>query len=133
MTGNVFSVDIHDTLRAADDIMRREKLRHIPVLEDNRYVGMLNHQKIYEYTLRHLYDFEEKPEDTSDMSIIDFENILEKNLHLLYPEDSIQKAVELFTKYRYECLPVVDWDKNLVGILSTIDVLLFFHKTVVEG
>jgi CBS domain-containing protein len=133
MTNNVFTVDIQDTLRTADEIMRREKLRHIPVLENNRYVGMLNQQKIYEYTLRHLYDYEEKPDETSDTSLLEFENILDKNLHFLYPEDSIQKAVELFTKYRYDCLPVVDWDKNLVGILSTIDVLLFIHRTVVES
>lgn len=132
MSKNVFTVDIHDTLRTADEVMRREKIRHIPVLENEKYFGMLTQQKIYEYSLRHLYDFNEKPDEISDSQILDYENLLDRNLHLLYPEDSIQKAVELLAKYRYDCLPVVDWDKNLIGILSTIDVLLFVHKQVIE-
>ncbi|OGU60638.1 MAG: hypothetical protein A2X64_07860 [Ignavibacteria bacterium GWF2_33_9] len=133
MTRNVFSVDIQDTLKSADEIMKSEKLHHIPVLENNRYIGMLEHQKIYEYTLRRLYDFEDDPESTSQNIIQDFQNLLNKDLKLLYPEDSIQKALEVFTKNSYECLPVVDWDKNLVGIISTVDILLFLHKAIKEG
>jgi predicted transcriptional regulator len=116
MSQNVFNVDITDSLSKADEIIRRENFHHIPVLDGTKYVGMLTKQKIGEYTLRHLYDFNESLE----------------NLHLLYPEDSIQKAVELFAKYQYDCLPVVDWDKNLLGILSTIDLLLFFNKKIKE-
>ncbi len=132
MSKNVFNVDITDSLSKADEIIRRENFRHIPVLEGTKYVGMLTKQKIGEYTLRHLYDFNESLENFIDTPIIDFENLIDKNLHLLYPEDSIQKAVELFAKYQYDCLPVVDWDKNLLGILSTIDLLLFFNKKIKE-
>jgi CBS domain-containing protein len=107
-------------------------VRHIPVVEGTKYVGMISKQKLFEYSLRHLYDFNESIENFIDTPIIDFENLLDKNLHLLYPEDSIQKAVELFTKYQYDCLPVVDWEKNLLGILSVVDLLLFFYKKIKE-
>jgi len=132
MSQNIFKVDINDTISMADEIIRRENVRHIPVVEGTKYVGMISKQKLFEYSLRHLYDFNESIENFIDTPIIDFENLLDKNLHLLYPEDSIQKAVELFTKYQYDCLPVVDWEKNLLGILSVVDLLLFFYKKIKE-
>ncbi len=132
MSQNLFTIEITDTLRHADEIMKRENVRYVPVLEGSKYIGLITNHRIMEYTLRHLYDFNEDVNEFVETQILDFENIIEKNLHLLYPEDSIQKVLELFAKYRYEVLPVVDWDKNLVGIVSTTDILLFINKYIQE-
>ncbi len=132
MSKNLFTIEITDTLHNADEIMKRENVRYVPVLEGSKYIGLITKQRVMEYTLRHLYDFNEDVNEFVETQILDFENIIEKNLHLLYPEDSIQKVLELFAKYKYEVLPVVDWDKNLVGIVSTTDILLFINKYIQE-
>jgi len=132
MSKNLFTIEITDTLHNADEIMKRENVRYVPVLEGSKYIGLITKQRVMEYTLRHLYDFNEDVNEFVETQILDFENIIEKNLHLLYPEDSIQKVLELFAKHKYEVLPVVDWDKNLVGIVSTTDILLFINKYIQE-
>lgn len=132
MSKNLFTIEITDTLHNADEIMKRENVRYVPVLEGSKYIGIITKQRVMEYTLRHLYDFNEDVTEFVETQILDFENIIEKNLHLLYPEDSIQKVLELFAKYKYDVLPVVDWDKNLVGIVSTTDILLFINKYIQE-
>lgn len=133
MSKNVFTVDIDDTVNKADDIFKVEKIHNLPVLEEDKFVGIIFKSKLEEYKLRHLYDFNEKEEEIEANKISEFEHLITRDLHFLYPEDTIQKAVELMTKYRYECLPVVDWDKHLVGILSFYDILLYLNKYFKEG
>ncbi len=132
MTTNLFTIEITDELRKADEIMKREQIKHVPVVEGTKYIGIITNQRILEYTLRHLYDFNEDEKDFIETRILDFDNIIEKNLHLLYPEDSIMKVVELFTKYKSDVLPVVDWEKNLLGLITTTDILLFLNKVLQE-
>lgn len=132
MTTNLFTIEITDEIRKADEIMKREQIKHVPVVEGTKYIGIITNQRILEYTLRHLYDFNEDEKDFIETRILDFDNIIEKNLHLLYPEDSIMKVVELFTKYKSDVFPVVDWDKNLLGLITTTDILLFLNKVLQE-
>jgi CBS domain-containing protein len=132
MTTNLFTIEITDELRKADEIMKREQIKHVPVVEGTKYIGIITSHRILEYTLRHLYDFNEDEKDFIETRILDFDNIIEKNLHLLYPEDSIMKVIELFTKYKSDVLPVVDWDKNLLGLITTTDIFLFLNKVIQE-
>jgi CBS domain-containing protein len=133
MSKNVFTVDINDTVNKADEIFKVEQIHNLPVLEGDKFVGIIFKSKLEEYKLRHLYDFNEKEEEIEVNRISEYENLINRNLHFLYPEDTIQKAVELMAKYRYECLPVVDWDKHLIGILSYYDILLYLNKYFKEG
>ena len=132
MTKEVFTVDLEDTIHKADEIMREEKVRHVPVLEGTVFVGLITERSLMEFTLRQLYDFEDEFGELGHNKIVDFQNIMTKNVRIIYPEDSVNKAVELMAKYKIDCLPVVDWENNLVGILTFVDVLLFFNMKLSE-
>ncbi|MFW5701762.1 MAG: CBS domain-containing protein, partial [Bacteroidota bacterium] len=41
MARNIFAVQIDDTVHEADEIMKRERVRHVPVLEGKKYVGLI--------------------------------------------------------------------------------------------
>ncbi len=128
MNKGVFTISTHDTLKTADDLMRNEKIRHLPVVEGTKYVGIITERSIMEYSLRQLYDSEDNLGEGSHNLITDFERIITKQDNVIYPEDSVRKAIKMMAKYRLECLPVVDWDKNLLGIITTSDIMLFIHK-----
>ena len=132
MPKGVFTVEFNDTIHKADMLMRTENVRHIPVLNDGKYIGMVTERKIIEYNLKHLYDYDENDEVSGGMLISDFENIMRKDFPMVYPEDSVLKATELMAKKKIDVLPVVDWDKNFIGIITSIDLLLFFHKKTKE-
>jgi acetoin utilization protein AcuB len=132
MTLNVFSVDVTDTVKKADEIMRAEKIKHIPVLEGGKIIGVITDRKLREYTLRQIYEFDNGYEEIGYNKIIDYESIMEPVSHVAYPEDSVRKAVKLFAKYRLDCLPVVDWEMKLVGILTHTDVMLFINRKLDE-
>jgi CBS domain-containing protein len=128
MTKGVFTVSLYDTVNDADRIMREEKVRHVPVLDGNKLIGLITERTLNEYTLRQIYDFDDNIEDSGKNKIFDFQQVMAKDVHVVYPEDSVKKAVELMVKKKIDCLPVVDWDNNLLGILTIYDILLFLNK-----
>lgn len=132
MTTNVFTVTIEDTIHDAEELMKREAIRHIPVLEGRRIVGVITDLKIREYSLRNIYDARQTFGENGFNKIIDYAKIMNPVTHVVYPEDSVAKAVALMTKYKLDCLPVVDWEMNLLGIITHTDVLLFTHSILVE-
>jgi CBS domain-containing protein len=132
MTKSVYSVTLEDTVRKADEIMRSEGFSHVPVLDEGKFIGLITERSLMEYTLRQLYEFDDSFGEAGYNKIVDFEEIMTKNVRIIYPEDSIKKAIELMTKYKTDCLPVVDWKNYLVGIITANDILLFFHKKLSE-
>lgn len=132
MSTNLFTVTIEDTLHSAYELMKKEKVRHLPVLDDTKIVGMLCERKVNEYILRKIYEPDQNFGDLGYNRIIDFENIMDKINHFVYPEDSVAKAVKLVSKYKVDALPVVDWEMNLVGLITNTDLLLSYHLLLEE-
>jgi CBS domain-containing protein len=87
---------------------------------------MITDRTIMEYSLKKLYDYEDEFGEEGYDKITDFRNIMVKNLYVIYPEDSVKKAIEMMAKRKINYLPVVDWKNNLVGILTSTDIFLFF-------
>ncbi|HIP15628.1 MAG TPA: CBS domain-containing protein [Methanothermococcus okinawensis] len=48
--------------------------------------------------------------------------IMATDVIYVYPEEGIVKAFEKLLKYRISCLPVVDRDGKIVGIVTTTDI-----------
>ncbi len=130
MTKNVFTVDIEDTVHKADEIMKREKIKHLPVLDKKKLIGMITERTIMEYSLRKLYDYNDEYGEEGHDKITDFRNVMAKNVKIIYPEDSVRKAVQTMAKKEIDCIPVVDWKNNLVGIVTSRDVFLFILNKI---
>jgi acetoin utilization protein AcuB len=133
MAKEVITVNLEDTIKKADDLMHQENIKQIPVIDEGKLIGVITERNIMEYTLKKLYDADDDFGDDGYNNIIDFEKIMSKNVNLIYPEDSIKKAVEIMVKKKVDFLPVVDWENNLVGMITSHDVLMFFHKKFIEG
>lgn len=133
MTKDPYSVSIDDTVHKADELMKSENLRHLPVVEGSKFVGLITERKLAEYNLRQLYEFDNPDGEESYNTILDFEKVMKRGCHVVYPEDSVQKIINLMAKYRFDCIPVVDWDNNLVGMVSFLDLLLFLNQKIEDG
>jgi len=48
--------------------------------------------------------------------------IMTTDVICVYPEEGIVKAFEKLLKYRISCLPVIDRDRKIVGIVTTTDI-----------
>jgi CBS domain-containing protein len=132
MAKGIFTVSLDDSVQMADKIMTEEKIRHIPVTDDGKFIGIITETTLVEYRCRNLYEPRVSDSDDSFMRIGDFKGLVKKSFKFIYPEDSVLKAVEVMSKNKMDCLPIVDWDKNLIGLLTIHDLLLFLHKKLEE-
>jgi len=132
MAEEIYSVEIFDTIHKAESLMNEENDRHIAVTEKGKLVGIITQKKIFEYKLRELYENESK-NDIAEDKILDFEKILKRDPSVVYPEDSLSKLIELMIKKRIDFVPVVDWDRNLIGTVTFTDVLLLLNKKIQDG
>lgn len=110
MVGNVFAAKKTDTLREIQLLMKENEISGVPVLDENRLVGMisvndiinaLDGNYIHEKAAKHMI----------------------RNLIVLEDDMPLTFAVSYFNKYTYRRFPVINKEKVFVGILSTKDVL----------
>jgi CBS domain-containing protein len=56
-------------------------------------------------------------------SIIEIKDILSPNPYTIKEHDTVEHAVQLFDRFDFNALPVVNDEGNLVGIITTKDII----------
>jgi CBS domain-containing membrane protein len=120
MTTDVVSLKIDDTLRLADDMMNLVHLRHFPVLDEGKVVGIVNHDDLLHASMASLSSHPQDP-PRSALGAVAVREIM-KPPTIRPPETSIQNAAELMVEHGIECVLVVQ-DERLVGLVTRTDLL----------
>ncbi len=112
MITDVIVVSPKDTVESAIQIMQQHSIRHLPVVEDNRLVGLVTESSLRPYL---------SPEKLK----LPLREVMIINPITIDPEASIDEAARLIYKYKIGGLPVVSQGK-LVGIITITDILEAF-------
>ena len=110
MTPNPRTVQLSDTIEDAARIMRDEDTGAVPVIEDDRVVGMITDRDI---VIRAVAD--------GDFECT-LDDIVSDDVVCATPEMTTAEAAELMSEHQIRRLPVVDDDDQLVGIVSLGDI-----------
>ena len=103
MTNRVFTLRRTDTLQDVRSLMQLAKIRHIPVTEDgDHFVGLLTHRDLLGYAVSHLAEINQEEQAEIESAIL---------------------VGEILYRNKYGCLPVLDDDRKLVGIITEADFL----------
>jgi len=102
-------------------LMRTHRVRHIPVVESDKLVGIISDRDLRRPRwAEELDDWTTYYQINDDHSVSD---IMTRNPETVRASDDILKAVKLFQEHRYGALPVLNKNDELVGILSAQDLL----------
>jgi len=112
MITDVIVVSPKDTVESAIQIMQQHSIRHLPVVEDDRLVGLVTESSLRPYI---------SPEKLK----LPLREVMIINPITIDPEASIDEAARLIYKYKIGGLPVVSQGK-LVGIITVTDILEAF-------
>ena len=134
MTKDVISLEIQDDLAAAIEIMQKHNFRHIPITnEDGKLRGIVSDRDI----LRHLHYTGKRPTgkqkifrehlfkadpDFINLTMLLIRIMVRKVTHVL-PGTSICQAAKTMRESKVSCLPVLDEQGKLLGILTTMDLI----------
>lgn len=121
MTKGVYTIQITDSLADAKDFFHRKKVRHLPVVQDNKLVGMLSLTDIMRLSFGNHFDDQEEV-DNAVLEMLSIDQVMKHHPRCVTPDESIREVAKLFTEVEFHALPVID-QNELVGIVSTNDII----------
>ncbi|GGJ67859.1 acetoin utilization protein AcuB [Anoxybacillus voinovskiensis] len=118
MKTNVATLQPHQTIAEAMQLLKQHRIRHLPIVDEEQHVvGIVTDRDIRDvspsifHACEHLEDFE-KPVST----------IMKTDVITGHPLDFVEEVAALFYEHRISCLPITK-DGKLVGIITETDLL----------
>ncbi len=112
MVTEVITASPEDTVEEAIQLMRRFSIRHIPVVENGKLVGLVTESNLRAYL-------------SSEKLQLPLKEVMILNPITVDPDTSIDEAAKIIYKYKIGGLPVVSNGK-LIGIITITDILEAF-------
>jgi|UniRef100_A0A7C3SJU1 CBS domain-containing protein len=126
MVKEVATLDVNDELSLANDIMRLGRIRHLPVVDGPRLVGIISERDLFRSSLAQALGYGTKA--TRDlMKTLRIKDVMVTPVITVSPETELKDAVELMINKKIGCLPVVE-DDQLVGLVTETDILIQYCK-----
>jgi CBS domain-containing protein len=131
MSFKVVTLSVHDHLDLAEDIMRLGQVRHMPVLDGNRLVGMVSNRDLLAASLSKTLDFGPL-ERRNHICSIEVRDVMSSDLFTLPPDATLEMAASMMVKHKIGCIPVAEPDGELVGLVTETDLLRSAYLTEAE-
>ncbi len=127
MTTRVVSADIDDTLDKIRDVFKHVKFHHILILENQKLVGVISDRDLLKEFSPYLDTDYATKRELSALSKRAHQ-VMTRKLVTITPEKRIQVAARIFVKEGISCLPVVDKEGQVVGIVTWRDIMQTVYK-----
>lgn len=127
MTQPAVTVEPATLLLDAALTMRASALRHLPVTEQGRLVGLITDRDVQRCAPSRLIPISEEDYNAvfADTNV---SRVMTREPRTVAPDTPLLAAIELMQESRYGCLPVVDDNDQLVGILTRGDLVDAFQR-----
>ena len=112
MAQNPATLDRNENLDMVESIMNHGRIRHMPVVEDGRVVGIISQRDLF------------RSATSAVIKTIKVKEVMTEKVLTISPEASIQDAARLMIDNRIGCLPVVEADR-LIGLVTKTDILRY--------
>lgn len=120
MTQDVVAVRPEDNLATLRDLMIDYNIRHMPVVDREKYVvGLVSHRDLLRHSLIERNDVPQSLE-RSVLEEVRVEEVMTTGVVTVDPDSDIREAAQILLENKYGCLPVVEGER-LVGMLTESD------------
>jgi CBS domain-containing protein len=126
MTDEVITISVNDSLYDAENLFKKNKIRHIPVVNGKKIIGMLSYTDLLRISFADAVD-EDGQIDSTVYDMFAIEQVMARNIQTIDINSSVKDAAEVLAEKEFHALPVVK-DKNLVGIITTTDLIKFLLR-----
>lgn len=126
MTKQVLAVELYDSIGLARRIMAKHRINQLPVLADEKLVGIVTDRDIRDaYPTSILIDHAKDIDKFAESYTV--EEVMTFNVMTVQPETPLMTAIRTLRRHRIGSLPVAKKEK-LVGIITRSDVLDFILR-----
>lgn len=122
MSRHLVTVGMDDTLRTIRHLFQARRFHHLMVVEDDQLQGVISDR---DYLKLITPAIEQDLGSTAEMAVLNrrAHTLMSRKPITIRPDASLEDAIDRFLDDKVSCLPVVDADGKLQGVLSWKDVL----------
>jgi CBS domain-containing membrane protein len=122
MATNVVCISHKASLKDAHDLMQSRRVRHLPVIseDDGKLVGILTHKKMISTVLALVQKYGQGILDRKERGQL-VENLMDTDFQKITEDEPLTVVVEYFIDNKLGCLPVVDPQGKIQGIVTSSD------------
>ncbi|SIQ85558.1 CBS domain-containing protein [Aeromonas sp. RU39B] len=120
MTEQPFTLGPDNSLKQAIDLMNQERIRHIPIVNDEQHLlGLVTLSDVLAARESKLVlGSQEREEEFTDN--VQLAELMTRNVACVDPHAGIKEAALYLQRHKYGCLPVVERGR-LIGIVTDSD------------
>lgn len=123
MTTKVFTAKQEDIVELVSEMMDWQKIRYVAIEnKKGKLVGLATSRMMLRAYMKHIHQKEDLPLTVGEIMI--------KDPMTIKPAAKFTEAMEIMTKYQYGCLPVVDDQNHLIGMVTEANFLAISKNLV---
>ncbi|MFC2175661.1 CBS domain-containing protein [Bacteroidota bacterium] len=122
MTTDILHVNKTQTLKEVAEIIKKEHIRHVPVLSGKKIIGMLSKVDLQKISFINTIEGENLNSVINDALTI--EQVMTKTISTVQVSDLIYDVALILSKSEFHAIPVLDGE-DLVGIVTSTDLIKY--------
>ena len=126
MMGSPVTLTPDDTLDLANNVISLGRIRHIPVVENGKLVGLLSERDLIGAAANRIFGLNQKSKSAL-LKTESVKSIMKKRLVTVTPDTPIKDAARLMADKKIGCVPVIS-EGALVGLVTTTNVLRYLES-----
>jgi CBS domain-containing protein len=125
MQRSVVTIAAGEVLSTVEDIMTLGGVRHIPVVRGGKLVGVVSERDLLRVSLSNATSLG-SDERRAFLSAVAISEVMSSPPIVIAADAGVEQAAEVMAEQKIGCLPVVDDDGQLVGLVTETDLLRYF-------
>ncbi len=119
MTQNPVILSPEEDVQVAFNLLTIKEVRQAPVLDNGKLIGIVTDRDLRMAIVQDLND--------TNLTV---RNFMTSNPKTVFEDAPLQSAANIIAEKKFNALPVISESGNLVGIITTTDILLGLLNTV---
>lgn len=124
MPEKMVTVSAGDTLSTVEDIMTLGRVRHMPVTQAGKLVGVVSERDLLRASLSTLSSFG-SDERRAFLQAVEIARVMSTPAITIGPDATVEAAARIMADEKIGCLPVVQGER-LLGLITETDLLRYF-------
>jgi len=121
MHRKVVTISANERLSTVEDIMTLGRMRHMPVVQGGKLLGVVSERDLLRASLSTLAGHRVE-ERRAFLHVVAIAQVMSSPAIVIGPEATVEQAALVMAEKKIGCLPVVE-DDHLIGVLTETDVL----------
>ncbi len=117
MSTELITLNPEDTLGKAREILMTKRVHHLPVVEGKKLVGMVTSWDMFKLGI-----------SAAEYPGVKVKDVMTTKLATLEPDQHIGAAAEVLMEHLFHAIPIVNDNRELVGIVTSYDVLRYCYN-----